>query len=102
THKFIKRDGGRQEPMGREQRKLDVVLMFIGANCAKDYKAFESFIDGHRSALLVHPIAGKWTASCAGPAFRINFATATNQIEVPVSFTESEVDATAPVDTPDV
>lgn len=102
SQKFPKRDGGIEEDMGRDQRRLEVRLTFIGPNCARDYESFASFVDGNRTALLVHPIAGKWTAFCKGFGHRIAFAEATNKIDVPVTFVESQLDAIIPADTPSV
>jgi prophage DNA circulation protein len=102
SHKFGKRDGGLEEDMGRDQRQLEARLKFIGSDCGAKYQDFISFIDANRTGLLVHPTAGKWTAFCKGPGYQVNFTQATNEIEVPVLFVESELDANIATDTPDV
>lgn len=108
-HEFPKRRGARVEDMADGPRRMDVRLVFLGpqksgdqANPAKDFADFEAFIRENPRGLLVHPVAGKWQAFCAGPAHSVSFDQAVDRIEVPVTFIESELDAAAPKDVPDV
>jgi prophage DNA circulation protein len=102
THEFLKRRGGRVEDMERGPRKLEVQLVFTGDNAANDCTGFEAEIDARPTALLVHPQAGKFQAFCTGDSTSVTFATATNAVMCKVSFTESELDAQLPRETPDV
>ncbi len=100
-HEFLKRAGGRVEDMERAPRKLDVRLVFIGDDCAKQYEDFAKFVDENPYGLLVHPTAGKFNAFCQGPSEDVNFGTATNLVSVRVTFVESNVDAAEiPADIP--
>lgn len=102
VHKFPKRPGQRVEDMARDGRRLEVQLVFLGDTAAKDYASFEAFIDGNPKGLLIHPIAGRWQAFCAGPQYNVAFINAINRIEVRVVFEEDELDATVASDPPDV
>lgn len=102
THTFPKRDGASEEDMGRDQRSLEVSIVFTGDTCAKDYQEFEADVAKKPSQLLTHPIAGQWQAFCRGPQHRIDFSKAINQIEVTVLFTEDQLDANVPTDVLDV
>lgn len=102
SHVSPKRDGGVEEDMGRVQFSLDVQLVFIGQTCARDYQDAVAFFDANRTALLVHPFAGKWTAFIKTASYRVKYAEATNLIEAPLHFVESELDGTTAVDVPDV
>jgi prophage DNA circulation protein len=92
-HEFLKRAGARAEDMERSPRKLDVRLLFIGDDCAKQYKDFVEFTEKNPTGLLVHPIAGKFNAFCTGPAEDVALGRAVNEIQVRVSFVESNIDA---------
>lgn len=102
VHRFLKRRGAIVEDMNAEPRKLSVELVFLGKNPAKDYNTFEAYVADNPTALLVHPVAGRYQAFCQGPDYQVNFAQAGNEIRVRVTFLESELDAQVRADVPDV
>lgn len=102
SHVFLKRTGGRVEDMARDQRRLEVRLVFLGESCARDYANFERAVDENPYGLLVHPTAGRWQAFCEGPQESVDFSRASDGIEVRVSFVENELDAAADLEVPDV
>src|SRR5665213_2726999 len=67
SHNFLKRKGAYVEDMEREQYRLTVRLVFTGPTCSSDYQNFKDSVDKTPTALLVHPISGKWVAFCEGP-----------------------------------
>lgn len=99
---FPKRDGGKEEDMGRDQYRLEVQLHFIGNTAAKDYQKFKAAVHANPSGLLIHPIAGQWYAFCEGPSEDVDFGQALNRIEVRCSWVESQLDAAVTSDVPDV
>lgn len=102
VHQFPKRAGAFVEDMERAPRRLEVQLIFLGTNPAQSFNDFESTIHDNPTQLLVHPVAGKFTAFCEGPQHSVDFSQAINGIRVRVAFVESELDASTKADIPDV
>lgn len=102
VHRFLYRRGGIVEDFDQEPVKITVQLVFIGPDCASQYQKFKAQVADNPYGLLVHPIAGRFWAFCEGPNESENFSQATNRIAVQVGWTESQLDATVPVDVPDV
>jgi prophage DNA circulation protein len=104
AHEFLKRDGARQEDMGRGPRRLEVQLIFTGPTCAKDAAEFSTAAHADPVGSLVHPTAGQWLSFCTGPQYEVDFARAIDEIRLRVAFVETQTDAavTAAIDTPNV
>lgn len=101
-HKFLKRDGGRTEDMGREVFRLVAEVVFVGTDCAKKYAEFKAGVHEQRTRLLVHPIAGRWQAFCEGVKGEVRFANATDEIRARVAWHENQLDTKVAKDVPDV
>src|SRR5262249_11440200 len=101
-HEFLKRDGSQVEDLGRRSRRIEVKLRFIGKDCAQRFSDFEAKVHRNPTGLLVHPTTGRWIAFCEGPQHSVDFSRAINEIEVAVSWKESDLDATIEADVPDV
>lgn len=93
THEFPQRQGAREEDMGNGPRWLEAQLRFAGRDCAKRYREFELGVARNPVGLLVHPVAGQWMAFCKGPSYRVDFGRALDELQVPVRFTETELDS---------
>jgi len=120
SHEFLKRRGARQEDMGIGPRKLDVDLIFVSTynpgtldpsipnaqaalvTAADQYAAFALAVQNQPTGRLDHPIAGQWQAFCRGPQHSVRLSDAVDRIVVRVTWIETELNATSPVDTPDV
>ncbi len=102
THRFPKRDGARQEDMGRGPRTYTARLEFTGPDCAQDFSDFERAVDANPAGLLNHPIVGQWRAFCSGPQYDVDFSRGLDHIHVNVTFDEDTLDADLSEQTPDV
>lgn len=99
-HVFLKRDAGREEDMGAEQRELRTRLQFIGDDAAKRFSDFQQAVADNPQGLLQHPVHGSYEAFCHGPDLNVAFVRSTNQVECNVLWTET--DGTTPTtETPD-
>jgi hypothetical protein len=102
VHQFLKRRGAHVEDMDGGPRMFEVILQFITddlSTAAQKYDDFDTRVSADPYGLLIHPTAGRWQAFCTGPNHNVSFARALNQIEIRVSFIETD-GATPPA--PDV
>jgi hypothetical protein len=98
-HRYLKRDGGEAEDMGRDPHEAKVTLAYLGTNWRREYLRLQAKIDENPIGPLVHPIYGRMNAACSGPSDAgMNIADAVNLYTVPLRFIESAVDTkvTAP------
>jgi prophage DNA circulation protein len=90
-HSFPKRDGGKQEVMGRRPHRTEWQLTFTGPNWITTLKQLVASIDADPSGLLVHPIYGQMQVVCQGfDRAVVNLPEATDTISVPLAFVEDD------------
>lgn len=92
-HEFDRRDGGQTEPMGRAPRRCQVTLVFVGADAFLDAQAFAQALEISQSGLFVHPIYGRWQATCTGIQGARISSGEPNTYTMPVQFVENSLDA---------
>src|SRR6516165_5440145 len=68
VHVYLKRDGAEIEPMGAEPGRFSMRLCFLGANWAKQYRAFVASIRQDPKGQMVHPLLGTLRVACEGIA----------------------------------
>jgi prophage DNA circulation protein len=90
-HTFPKRDGAKQEVMGRRPHRTEWSLTFTGPNFIPTLKQLVASIDADPSGLLVHPIYGQMQVVCQGfDRSTVNLPEATDTISVPLVFVEDD------------
>lgn len=92
VHRYIKRDGGEAEDMGRAPHKAVVNLVYIGQTWRDDFLALQSAIDDKPIDTLTHPIYGAMTAWAHSSAGAMDIENTPNMYELTLSFEESQVD----------
>jgi len=95
NHRFLKRDGGLSENMGREPHVAKVTLAFIGADQINDFKRLSASIDKDPTGSLIHPYYGQMTAACEGFEGSQNIEGALDLYTISLTFRESNVDPKA-------
>jgi prophage DNA circulation protein len=91
VHEFPKRDGARQEVMGRRPHRTDWQLTFTGPHWIATLRQLVASIDADPSGLLVHPIYGQMQVVCQGfDRALVNLPEATDTISVPLVFVEDD------------
>lgn len=91
-HRYIKRDGGEAEDMGRAPHKAVVNLVYVGQSWRDDFLALQSAIDDKPIDTLTHPIYGAMTAWARSSAGNMDIEATPNMFEVTLQFEESQVD----------
>ncbi len=92
-HEFPKRDGAKNEYMGREPHRTQWQLTFTGPGWIDDFLRLARAIDEDPSGLLVHPIFGPMQATCEGfDRSQVDIAQALDTVQVPLSFAENQLD----------
>jgi hypothetical protein len=97
VHRFIKRDGGEIEVLGRKPHEAKVTVAYAGRTWRSDWLPLAAALDQDPTGLLVHPVYGQMPAVCEGFAdATMNVEVAPNLYIVPLSFIESQLGATIP------
>lgn len=92
-HSFLKRDGGLVEPMGREQFRCKMILVYVGETFAEEFKELAKSVDDDPKGTLSHPLFGDMQVACEGfEGATLNIENGKNLYTVPVSFVEDNVD----------
>lgn len=93
-HKYIKRDGGEMESMGRRPFETRMHLVFIGSKWMDTFLNLQAAIDDDPIGKLTHPIYGDMNVACLGyQGAHLDIENAPNLYELELSFIESAVDS---------
>lgn len=93
THEFPKRDGAKNENMGRAPHRTQWQLTFTGPSWIKDFRALCQSIDEDPSGPLVHPVFGQYPATCEGfDHSQVDIAQALDTVSLSLSFVENQLD----------
>jgi len=94
VHRYLQRDGGEVEPMGRKPHEVKVTLAFAGKTWRSDWLPIAASIDDDPKGPLVHPVYGRMQTACQGfESATMNVETAANLYIVPLGFIEDSVDS---------
>jgi prophage DNA circulation protein len=94
VHRFIKKDGGEVEVLGRKPHQAKITLAYAGPTWRSDWLPLAAALDQDPTGLLVHPVYGQMPAVCEGFAdATMNVEVAPNLYIVPLSFVEDQLDA---------
>lgn len=101
-HRYLKRDGAQQEPMGADSAKATYRLTFSGPTMASDVRTLVAAIRQQPRGLLVDPIFGQLQVACLGVSdVSRDLRNGRNAVDVTIGFEEDSLDTTVQVDLAD-
>lgn len=99
SHRYLKRDGAQQEPMGADAAKATYRLTFVGPTMAADLRSLLATIRQQPRGLLVDPIFGQLQVACTGISdVTRDLRSSRNAVDVTIGFEEDSLDTTVQVD----
>jgi prophage DNA circulation protein len=94
VHRFIRKNGGLVEVLGRKPHQARVTLAYAGPSWRAAWLPFAASLDDDPSGPLVHPVYGQMPAVCEGfVEATMNVETAPNLYIVPLTFIENQLGA---------
>src|SRR5579871_925418 len=98
THRYLKRDGAENEPMGADPGEFRMRLVFVGPDWAKRYRELVTSIRQEPRGLMVHPLLGKVRVACQTSVGDVDPPRQRDTIQITLSFIEDAIDTALVVD----
>ena len=99
SHRYLKRDGAEQEPMGAGDGTFRFRLSIVGDDCAARYRSVVQYLRTYPQGTLVHPLLGEIRVASFGvEEGSLDVVGSFNRINVSLRFSEDALDSAIGID----